>query len=109
LVFGPHALEDLRHWIDCDRKKALKISDLIENALASPCEGAGKPEPLKFALARCWSRRIDQERRLDCKVERDALIALACRYHYKARASAGRAKARLRPRHHREEARMAAD
>lgn len=82
LVFDPNALQDLRHWIDADRRKALKIVDLIENTLASPFEGLGKPEPLKFELAGCWSRRIDQEHRLVYKVERDALIILACRYHY---------------------------
>ena len=82
LVFDPNAFEDLRHWIDTDRRKPLKIVDLIENTLASPFEGLGKPEPLKFELAGCWSRRIDQEHRLVYKVERDALIILACRYHY---------------------------
>ena len=82
LVFDPNALEDLRHWIETDRRKALKIVDLIENILSSPFEGLGKPEPLKFELAGCWSRRIDQEHRLVYKIERDSLVILACRYHY---------------------------
>lgn len=82
LVFDPNALEDLRHWIETDRRKALKIVDLIENILASPFEGLAKPEPLKFELSGCWSRRIDQEHRLVYKVERGSIIILACRYHY---------------------------
>ncbi|MGH6855005.1 MAG: Txe/YoeB family addiction module toxin [Aestuariivirga sp.] len=82
LVFDPEALEDLRHWINTDRRKALKIIDLIENILASPFAGLGKPEPLKFELAGCWSRRIDQEHRLIYKIEGGALVILACRYHY---------------------------
>jgi toxin YoeB len=82
LVFDPHALEDLRFWIDTDRRKALKIIDLIEATLRSPFEGIGKPEPLKFELAGCWSRLIDQERRLVYKPEKHELIVLACRYHY---------------------------
>jgi toxin YoeB len=82
LVFDPNALQDLRHWIDTDRRRALKIIDLIEAVMKSPFEGIGKPEPLRFELAGCWSRRIDQEHRLVYKVERDDLIILACRYHY---------------------------
>jgi toxin YoeB len=83
LVFDRNALEDLRYWIETDRRKAAKIIDLIENILASPFDGLGKPEPFKFGLAGCWSRRIDQEHRLIYKVERDAIILLACRYHYR--------------------------
>ncbi len=82
LVFDPNALADLRYWIDTDRRKALKIVDLIENILVSPFAGLGKPEPLKFELAGSWSRRIDQEHRLVYKVERDTVVVLACRYHY---------------------------
>jgi toxin YoeB len=44
--------------------------------------GLGKPEPLRFELAGCWSRRIDPENRLVYKVERVAIVILACRYHY---------------------------
>ncbi len=83
LVFDPNALEDLRHWINTDRRKALKAVDLIESALATPFDGLGKPEPLKFELAGCWSRRIDLEHRLVYKIEKDSLVIMACRYHYK--------------------------
>ena len=82
LVFDPKALEQLRYWTETDRRKATKILDLIEATLKSPFEGIGKPEPLKFELASCWSRRIDQEHRLVYKVEKGELVVLACRYHY---------------------------
>ena len=82
LVFDPKALEQLRYWTETDRRKATKILDLIEATLKSPFEGIGKPEPLKFELASCWSRRIDQEHRLVYRVEKGELIVLACRYHY---------------------------
>ena len=78
----PGALEDLRHWIEENRRKALGIIQLIEQTLRQPFSGAGKPEALRHALAGCWSRRIDREHRLVYKVERDALVVLACRYHY---------------------------
>jgi toxin YoeB len=82
LVFDPKALEHLRYWTETDRRKALKIMDLIEATLRQPFEGIGKPEPLKFELTSCWSRRIDQEHRLVYKVEKDELVILACQYHY---------------------------
>lgn len=82
LVFDPKALEQLRYWTETDRRKATRILDLIEATLKSPFEGIGKPEPLKFELASCWSRRIDQEHRLVYRVEKGELIVLACRYHY---------------------------
>ena len=82
LVFSPKALEHLRYWTDTDRRKALKIFDLIDTTLKSPFEGIGKPEPLKFELSGSWSRRIDQEHRLVYKVERGELFILSCRYHY---------------------------
>jgi toxin YoeB len=82
LAFDLNALEDMRYWIDKDRRKATKIIDLIDATLKSPFEGIGKPEPLKFELAGCWSRRIDQEHRLVYKVEKSKITILACRYHY---------------------------
>ena len=82
LVFDPNALEDLRFWIETDRRKALKIVALIEDVVKTPFAGLGKPEPLRFELKGCWSRRIDQEHRLVYKIEKDAAIILSCRYHY---------------------------
>ena len=82
LEFDPRALEDLRYRVETDRRKALRIIELIEQTLRSPFSGPGKPEPLKVRLFGCWSRRIDREHRLVYKVETGSLIVLACRYHY---------------------------
>ena len=82
LVFDPTALEQLRFWTATDRRKALKILDLIEATLKSPFEGIGKSEPLRFDFAGAWSRRIDQEHRLVYRVENDELRVMSCRYHY---------------------------
>ena len=54
LVFDPNALEDLRFWIETDRRKALKILDLIEATMKSPFDGIGKPEPLRGELSGWW-------------------------------------------------------
>ena len=82
LEFDIAALEDLAWWIQQDRKKALRIVNLIKEVLREPFSGIGKPEPLKYELKGCWSRRIDQEHRLVYQVTEDKIRILACRYHY---------------------------
>ncbi len=82
LEFEPVAFEDLAWWVKQDRKKALRIIRLLEETRANPFEGVGKPEPLKFELAGCWSRRIDAEHRIVYQVTDDSIRVIACRYHY---------------------------
>lgn len=82
LVFDSAAFDDLAWWVQCDRKKAIRILELIEDVRRDPFAGKGKPEPLKHELAGCWSRRIDQEHRLVYQVTADVIRVIACRYHY---------------------------
>lgn len=82
LEFDPSAFEDLAWWVQHDRKKALRIINLIKELPRDPFGGTGKPEPLKHELAGCWSRRIDQEHRLVYQVHNAKIRILACRYHY---------------------------
>ena len=82
LEFDPAAIEDLAYWVEHDRKKALRIIELVLEIRRDPFGGKGKPEPLKRELAGCWSRRIDQEHRLVYQVAEDRIRILACRYHY---------------------------
>lgn len=56
---------------------------LIEEIKRNPFTGSGKPEPLKFQLAGCWSRRISLEHRLVYLVKDGEIVVLACRYHYR--------------------------
>ena len=67
-----------------DKRTVKRINELLRDAMRNPFEGMGKPEPLRFDLAGCWSRRINQEDRLVYKVDErsEALIVLQCRYHY---------------------------
>jgi toxin YoeB len=74
--------EDLRYWIETDRKIALRVLDLMAAVLADPFVGIGKPEPLRFELAGCWSRRITQEHRLVYRVTAERIEFLQARYHY---------------------------
>lgn len=82
LVFDINAFEDLHYWISKDRKKAEKIMRLIKEVTKTPFTGTGKPEPLKYTLSGCWSRRIDQKHRLVYQVNKETIKILACRYHY---------------------------
>ena len=81
-VFHPEFREDLRHWVETDRRTALRIFELIETILRDPFTGIGKPEPLKYALAGAWSRRINQEHRLVYRVSEAKIDFLQARYHY---------------------------
>lgn len=81
-VFHPEFREDLRYWVQTDRKMALRILALVEAVLRDPSTGMGKPEPLKYVLAGAWSRRITQEHRLVYKVSKDRIDFLQARYHY---------------------------
>ena len=82
LEFDQNAFDDLRYWVEIDRKKAQKILSLIEEIKRTPFTGTGKPEPLKHTLEKCWSRRIDHEHRLIYTIEDKKIRILSCRYHY---------------------------
>lgn len=82
LEFDLNAFEDLAWWIKQDRKKALRIVELIKEIEREPFTGIGKPEPLKHEFAGCWSRRIDQEHRVVYEVSPEKIRILACRHHY---------------------------
>jgi toxin YoeB len=82
LEFDPAAIEDLAWWVRQDRRKALRIIELVQDIQRDPFSGKGKPEPLKHELAGCWSRRIDEEHRLVYQIKDDRVRILACRYHY---------------------------
>jgi toxin YoeB len=81
-VFQPEFRQDLKYWVETDRHTALRVLDLMEAVLRDPFTGMGKPEPLKYVLAGCWSRRITQEHRLVYKVSGRRIDFLQARYHY---------------------------
>ena len=81
-VFHPEFRQDLQFWVKTDRKTALRILELVEAVMKDPFDGIGKPEPLKFVLAGCWSRRITQEHRLVYRVSETRIDFLQARYHY---------------------------
>lgn len=82
IVFSPQAWEDYTHWQRVDRSPVKRINRLIDDTARDPCDGIGKPEPLRYGLANAWSRRITDEHRLVYVVRGDDLILLQARYHY---------------------------
>ena len=81
-VFHPEFRADLRFWVKSDRAIAVRILDLVEAIIRDPFEGAGKPGPLRYLLAGCWSRRVTQEHRLVYRVTESRIDFLQARYHY---------------------------
>lgn len=84
LAWTPQAWEDYVYWQNTDTRTVKRINELLRDALRTPFEGLGKPEPLRFDLAGCWSRRIDREHRIVYLLNEQAhtLVVLQCRYHY---------------------------
>ncbi len=80
--FTYNSWQDYIYWQKTDKTIVKKINELIKKICRNPFKGTGKPEPLKYDLAGCWSRRITGEHRLVYKVENDEIIIIACRYHY---------------------------
>ena len=81
-MFHPEFREDLRYWVKTDRRVALRTLELVEATMRDPFTGVGKPEPLKFLLAGCWSWRITQEHRLVYRISENRIDFLRARYHY---------------------------
>lgn len=81
-VFHPEFREDIRHWVETDRKTALRAFDIIEAIIRDPFNGIGKPERLKYLAPGVWSRRLTQEHRIVYFVRDDRIDFLQARHHY---------------------------
>ena len=81
-IFHSEFKEDLSYWVKTNRSTAIKVLELVEAVLRDPFQGPGKPEPLRYLLAGCWSRRITQEHRLVYRVTDEGIDFLQARYHY---------------------------
>ena len=81
-VFQQEFREDLRYWFVTDPRTADRVLTLIEAITQDPFTGIGKPEPLKYDLAGCWSRRITGEHRVVYVVRESKIDFIQCKYHY---------------------------
>jgi toxin YoeB len=59
-VFQDEFREDLRFWVEADRKVAVRVLKLVEALMRDPFRGIGKPEPLRHLAANLWSRRVTE-------------------------------------------------
>ncbi|MFC5831929.1 Txe/YoeB family addiction module toxin [Nonomuraea insulae] len=82
VAFTSQGWADYVYWQSADRQILKRVNRLIEETLRDPHQGIGKPEPLKYALAGAWSRRITDEHRLVYLPADDEIIVLQARYHY---------------------------
>lgn len=86
LIFSTQAWEDDLHWGETSPKIRDRINDLIRQALRTPFNGTGKPEPLRGDLTGWWSRRITSEDRMVYRVSgsgADQRLEIAqLRFHY---------------------------
>ncbi len=82
IVFEQQAFQDFNNWAKEDKKVYSKIVGLIDDILRNPFGGIGKPEPLKYELKGCWSRRITDEHRLVYRINEDAVTIISCKFHY---------------------------
>lgn len=81
-VFHLEFREDLRYWVQTDRRIAFRALDLVEAIMREPFTGIGKPEPLKYLDSDTWSRRLTQEHRVVYLVSEERIDFLQARYHY---------------------------
>jgi len=56
LIWSEKSWEDYLYWQTHDKKILKKINTLIKDIKREPFDGLGKPEPLRYELAGCWSR-----------------------------------------------------
>ncbi len=82
LIWSEKSWEDYLYWQSHDKKVLKKINSLIKDIKREPFDGLGKPEPLRYELAGCWSRRITDEHRIVYEVEYQNISIVSCRFHY---------------------------
>ena len=82
VIFAPKAWDDYLYWQEIGPKVVERTQALIKDAGRTPFSGIGKPEPLRYALAGYWSRRITGEHRMVYKMESGNLLIAQLRLHY---------------------------
>ena len=83
VIFKDPALDDIEFWKKSGNLQVQKkISELINDILLHPETGIGKPEPLKYQYAGCWSRHITKGHRIVYEIVNNQLHILSLKGHY---------------------------
>lgn len=85
ISLSDQAKADYAYFVKLGNQQAVKkIIALIGELREHPFTGTGKPEPLKYDLTGCWSRRINSEHRIVYRVNGKTVevFVLTMRYHY---------------------------
>jgi len=85
IIYSIKALEDIAYWKKSGNIAVQrKISALLDDIVAHPYSGLGKPEALKHQLSGSWSRRITQIDRLvySVNIEANTIEIETARGHY---------------------------
>lgn len=87
VIWSPEALrqkeliENTKSQEQCEQYFS-KIILLIENIKQNPFKGLGKPEPLKYEIPTCWSRRINKKDRLVYRIYKREIHIISILGHY---------------------------
>ena len=87
VIWSPEALhqkeiiENTKSQDQCDSYFS-KLISLIEDIKRSPFKGLGKPEPLKYEVPPCWSRRINKKDRLVYRIHKGDIHIISILGHY---------------------------
>jgi toxin YoeB len=82
ITWTDESWEEYEEWQNQDKKIVKKINSLIKDIKRDFFNGIRKPEPLKYELSGCWSRRISDEHRLVYEVNDYSIVIISCKYHY---------------------------
>jgi len=81
-IFHKEFREDLLHWVETDRKIAIRAFTMIEAIVRDQFQGIGKPEPLSYGFPNTWSRRLTDVDRIVYVASDERIDFLQARYHY---------------------------
>lgn len=87
VIWSPEALrqkeliENTKSQDQCDLYFS-KLILLLEDIKRNPFRGLGKPEPLKYEIPPCWSRRINKKDRLVYRIQKHDIYIISILGHY---------------------------
>lgn len=85
VALSDRAKTHLSEWKKSGQHAGIKkIEKIIEELSETPYAGVGLPEPLKYDLSECWSRRIDKKNRIIYQVNEEtvSVIVVSAKGHY---------------------------